>query len=145
MLDKEIIDETGRLIDEKYGFSEKVQLNAKDIREFQLAKSAICAGIITLIKECNLKNEDISTFYVAGALGEHLNIENAVRVGLLPSELKEKIKIVGNTSLKGAINALLNSKYTEEMTNVSQRCKNIDLNDSPIFNDEFMENMFFEN
>lgn len=145
ILNKEIVDETGRLIDEKFGFSEKVQLNAKDIREFQLAKSAICAGIITLIKEFNLKSEDISTLYIAGALGEHLNIENAVRVGLLPSELKEKIKIVGNTSLRGAINALLNSKYTEEMTIVSQRCKNIDLNNSPIFNDEFMENMFFEN
>lgn len=143
MLDNELIDETGRLIDEQFSFSPKVRLSARDIREFQLAKSAICAGIITLIKECNLQNEDISTLYIAGALGEHLNIKNALRVGLIPCELTDKIKIVGNTSLKGAMNALLNLDYVEKMTVVSKRCKNIDLNDSSIFNDEFMENMMF--
>ena len=143
MLDNELIDETGRLTDEEFTFSPNVQLIAKDIREFQLAKSAICAGIITLIKECHLQSGDISTLYIAGALGEHLNIENAVRVGLIPSELKEKIKIVGNTSLKVAINALINLEYEEKMTLVSRKCQNIDLNNSPIFNDEFMNNMFF--
>ena len=144
MLQKEIIDETGRLVDEQFGFSEYVKLTAKDIREFQLAKSAICAGLKTLIKECNLQNDEISTLYIAGALGQHLNINNAVRVGLLPAELMEKINIVGNTSLKGAITALLNPDYAEKMTVVSKRCQNIDLNESAIFNDEFMENMFFE-
>ena len=145
MLDNELIDETGRLIDEEFNFAKNVQLNAKDIREFQLAKSAICAGIITLIKECNLQNEDISVLYIAGALGEHLNVDNAIKVGLLPNELANKIKIVGNTSLKGAKKALLDCDYIEKMTIVSQKCENIDLNDSQIFNEEFMENMFFEN
>ena len=144
MLQKEIIDETGRLMDEQFNFTANVQLTAKDIREFQLAKSAICAGIKTLIKECNLRNDDISTLYIAGALGQHLNINNAVSVGLLPVELMGKIKIIGNTSLKGAINALLISGYTEKMTAVSKKCQNIDLNESPIFNDEFMDNMLFE-
>ena len=143
MLDNELIDETGRLTGEEFNFSPNVKLCAKDIREFQLAKSAICAGIITLIKECHLQNDDISTLYIAGALGEHLNIENAVRVGLIPSELKEKIKIVGNTSLKGAKNALVEWDYIEKMTVVAKKCKNIDLNNSQIFNEEFMENMFF--
>lgn len=143
MLDNELIDETGRLTDEEFTFSPNVKLNAKDIREFQLAKSAICAGIITLIKECHLQNDDISTLYIAGALGEHLNIENAVRVGLIPSELANKIKIVGNTSLKGAKKALVEWDYIEKMTVVAKKCKNIDLNNSQIFNEEFMENMFF--
>lgn len=144
MLNENKVDETGRLVDEQFRLSEKVQLKAKDIREFQLAKSAICAGIITLIKECNLQNDDISTLYIAGALGEHLNIANAVRVGLIPSELAKNVEVVGNTSLKGARNALINSGYAAQMTVVSQRCRNINLNDSMIFNDEFVENMFFE-
>ena len=144
MLNENKVDETGRLVDEQFRLSEKVQLKAKDIREFQLAKSAICAGIITLIKECNLQNDDISTLYIAGALGEHLNIANAVRVGLIPSELAKNVEVVGNTSLKGARNALINSGYAAQMIVVSQRCRNINLNDSMIFNDEFVENMFFE-
>lgn len=143
MLDNELIDETGRLMDEEFTFSPNVKLIAKDIREFQLAKSAICSEIITLVKECHLQSDDISTLYIAGALGEHLNIENAVRVGLIPSELANRVKIVGNTSLKGASNALINLEYEEKMTLVSQKCQNIDLNNSPIFNDEFMNNMFF--
>jgi uncharacterized 2Fe-2S/4Fe-4S cluster protein (DUF4445 family) len=143
MLDNELIDETGRLLDEEFEFSKGVKLSAKDVREFQLAKSAICAGIITLIKERNLQNVDISTLYIAGALGEHLNIQNAVRVGLIPSELAKKVKIVGNTSLKGAKKALVDWDYIEKMTLVSLKCTNIDLNNSPIFNDEFMNNMFF--
>ena len=105
MLDNELIDETGRLLYEEFEFTKGVKLSAKDVREFQLAKSAICAGIITLIKERHLQSDDISTLYIAGALGVHLNIENAVRVGLIPSELAKKIKIIGNTSLKGASNA----------------------------------------
>ena len=125
MLDNELIDETGRLLDEEFEFTKGVKLSAKDVREFQLAKSAICAGIVTLIKERNLQNADISTLYIAGALGEHLNIENAVRVGLIPSELANRVKIVGNTSLNGAKNALVEWDYIEKMTVVSKKNKNI--------------------
>ncbi len=72
------------------------------IRDIQLAKAAIYTGITSLIKELGIDYEAIDKVYIAGGFGFYLDIENAIYIGMLPKELRDKYTVVGNTSLLGA-------------------------------------------
>lgn len=107
----EMIDDTGLFEDQYFekGYllgetvsGKKLYLTQKDIREFQMAKAAIRAGIEILLMRYGVAYDEIKHVWLAGGLGQHMNIENAVWVGLFPKELGSKIKAVGNTSLQGA-------------------------------------------
>lgn len=96
-----ILDETGRL-PEPYYFSERVFLNQKDIRELQLAKAAISAGIRILSRHRGFQVSDIRSVRIAGAFGNYLNPDSACAIGMLPVELKGKIRSIGNAAGEGA-------------------------------------------
>ena len=72
-----------------------------------------------------------------------MNIENAARVGLLPSEFKEKAHIVGNTSLKGAILAASDESAIYEIEAIAESVELIELSFSKVFRDKYMERMYF--
>jgi uncharacterized 2Fe-2S/4Fe-4S cluster protein (DUF4445 family) len=89
----------------------KLLFTQEDIRNIQMAKAAIYAGIHILLKKAGVKAEEVSSVYVAGGFGEGLRdtgfFEAAAEgLGLMPKSLAEKVKVVGNTSLKGAVKAL---------------------------------------
>jgi len=69
MLDTEILDESGYLEDDEFIIKAPVYLTQKDIRMLQLAKSAICAGIMTLIETEDIDQNDISSLFIAGGFG----------------------------------------------------------------------------
>lgn len=148
-----IIDETGRFDTSKYNdffiiakdkFNKDIIFNQKDIREVQLAKSAIRSGIEILIKEFNCSYEDIDTVFIAGGFGNYMNIDNAITIGLIPKELKEKIKNIGNSSLAGAIKYLIDKDTDIEIYNILDKIKYIDISSNEHFNDLFVENMLFQ-
>lgn len=148
-----IIDDTGRFDTIKYKDSlifiakdennRDIIFNQKDVREVQLAKSAIRSGIEILIKEFNCCYEDIETVFIAGGFGNYMDIENAVRIGLIPEQLKGKIKSIGNSSLGGAIKYLINIDSDREIDNIVGKTKYIDISSNTFFNDLFIENMMF--
>ena len=73
-------------------------------------------------------------------MGVKINIENAIRTGLLPKELKDKVIVLNNSSLLGTV------KYACEQNDLSVYLKNaeyIDLSTNSYFNDLFIENMEF--
>ncbi len=144
MLKLGIIDQTGACRQEKFYISDNVFVSDKDVREFQLAKSAIASGIDILSIVAGLKEEDVDNVFVAGGFGFYLNIENAVSLGLLPKGLKDKIKVVGNASLKGAKMCLLNEEYLDRSIEFTKKVQNVDLSTIKEFNERFMDNMFFE-
>ena len=72
MLEAEIIDETGALDDDPFVLKDPVSLSGKDIRMLQLAKSAICAGLMTLAENAGLEPEDIPKLCIAGGFGNYL-------------------------------------------------------------------------
>ena len=149
LLRTEQIDETG-LLDEAYfeeGFplteDEKIRIYQKDVREIQLAKSAIRAGLETLLQKYQVSYADIGHLYIAGGFGYKLDIEKAVQIGLLPKECKEKITAVGNSSLQGAIRSFEVDDAKTRWENLVACSEEIELASSKEFQEFYMEHMLF--
>jgi uncharacterized 2Fe-2S/4Fe-4S cluster protein (DUF4445 family) len=148
---KNIIDETGAL-DDKFannGFPVKDGeiITQKNVREFQLAKSAIYSGIKTLCRTAHVELTSIDEVYIAGGIGEYLNLENAAEVKLLPREFASgtavKINICGNTSLKGAAQSLLDPDFLPCCREIITHTETIDLASDKYFAAAFEHNMWF--
>lgn len=118
-------------------------ITPRDIREVQLGKAAIAAGVRILMKEAGVDFRRIDTVYLAGGFGNHIDPESAVKIGMLPKELLPKIKPVGNTAGYGA-EAFLKSVFFEEaLSKVIELSRYIELSSRQDFNDEFVEGMAF--
>jgi uncharacterized 2Fe-2S/4Fe-4S cluster protein (DUF4445 family) len=142
-----VIDETGLLNDEYFGggveIAPGVVFTQKDVREVQLAKSAVRAGIEILTREAGIGFGSVRRLLLAGGFGHKINIESACVLGIIPRELTDRVVAVGNSSLGGAARVLLNRASLDEATAVAKRAEEINLSAHPRFNDLFMANMMF--
>lgn len=143
MLENETVDETGFMEDDAVIVIDPVLLTQNDIRMVQLAKSAICAGMQTLVSEENIAVSDLDTVYVAGGFGNYLNMENAEKIGLLPEGVTEKTVNVGNAALAGASMLLLNSDLRETSKKLAAAAKTLELSTHKLFSDLYINGMFF--
>lgn len=139
LLARGIIDETGALEDESYPITENVSLYASDVRQFQLAKSAVYSAILALLHIEGIGFSDIDALYISGGFSSKINIGHAAAVGLLPAEMKDKCIAVGNSSLLGTV------KYAIEQNDLTPYtgAKYIDLAADAEFTRLFVENMMF--
>ncbi len=141
LLARGIVDETGHMDPPVFYLCEGVSLIQEDIRQYQLAKSAIHAAIEALVRRAGITYNDIESLAIAGGFASVIRIENAVKTGLLPAELADRCTPVGNSALLGtacyAHDGFDLSRYIAGVT-----C--IDLAADPVFTDAFMENMMFE-
>ncbi len=144
MLDNETLDESGYLEDDKVLIKDSVYLYPEDIRMLQLAKSAICAGIMTLIETAEIKALDVNKLYIAGGFGSYLNATNASRIGLLPKTLSSKVNAVGNAALSGASLLLLNKKLRETVREIVKKATVVDLASNPVFTEKYMMSMLLD-
>lgn len=115
----------------------------KDIREVQLAKAAVAAGIQILLKESGITMDEISRVYLAGGFGNYINYENATRIGLIPKELKEKIVPIGNGAGTGSKMALLAGETLEAAEKIKEITGYIELSTSLDFQTFFVDLMGF--
>ena len=138
-----IMDETGYLEEDPFPYAEKLTLTGEDIRAFQLAKSALRAGMEVLCETAGISPQDLSALYIAGGLGQYMRMDSAMQVGLLPDCPKQILHGVGNTALKGAAMALKDLAWITRITADARRCETVALNLSPSFSDKFMEYMLF--
>ena len=153
LLKEELIDETG-LLDEDYfedGFylgedaqGRTIGFYQKDVREIQLAKSAVRAGLETLVLRYGISYDEIESVYIAGGFGYQLDIRKAVGIGLLPKECEGKIEAVGNSCLKGAAAKLLEPDADEVIEKIRSVSEEIRLSNDKDFNEFYMDYMFFE-
>lgn len=126
----------------------RICLTQADIREIQMAKAAIRAGIEILQREyqkepaCRGRMEG-SRIYLAGGFGCYLSAETAAAVGLFPAEWKDRIVTCGNTSLKGAAAFLTDASCAPKLEKMRGRNRTIRLEDSPQFGDIFVREMGF--
>jgi uncharacterized 2Fe-2S/4Fe-4S cluster protein (DUF4445 family) len=146
-LDAGWIEPSGRMTtkNKEVVLTKKVSLTQKDIRQLQLAKGAITAGIRLLITEYDIDKSEIATIYLAGAFGNYINIESAIRIGLLEFD-PEKITAAGNTALHGAKIALGQKTLSEQnqiIKDLQQKTEHIALGDSPQFQQQFIEATVF--
>ena len=93
----------------------KIYFTQEDIRQVQMAKAAICAGLEVLLQKSNISHEQIKKVYVAGGFGMGLDMEKALGIGLLPIGLRGKLTPVGNSALEGAARCLTHSKESSDM------------------------------
>jgi len=141
------MDETGALADEyaQTGFpiAEGIVITQRDVRQFQLAKSAIYSGIKVLCKKAGLEFENVDTAYIAGGLGFFINLENAADIGLIPASMIGKTAVCGNTSLSGAVKSLTDTAFLPRCREIASFGVIEDLALSGDFTEEFADNMFF--
>lgn len=136
-----MIDKSGRIPDDsgEIVIQPPVVITQQDIRELQLAKAAIAAGLEILIRRLVLAPSDIKKVYIAGAFGNYINVENARRIGLLPDSLANIIQ-AGNTALQGA---KLAAAGRTEYRQILKRTHHIALGADSEFMDSFVGNMHF--
>ena len=142
-LDLETVDETGATEEDELCLRDDVALQPRDIRAVQLAKAAIAAGIETLLETAGVEPEQIETFYIAGGFGSHLNVASAVRIGLIPEPLAQKVTVIGNASLSGAADLLRNRCLAPEAEQIAGAATHVNLGGNPLFNEHYMEQMLF--
>jgi len=120
-----------------------ILLTPGDMREVQLAKSAIAAGVALLLRHAGCRPDDIGAVYLAGGMGNYLQPRSAVDIGLFPRELEKKIIPVGNTSASGALLALKSEQFGACLDEILSRMELFELSGHPEFLDEFAGNMAF--
>lgn len=172
MLDAGIIDETGRMLSpsetqnlapavrdrlietdrgvefvlataDESGRGEAITLTGADIRHVQLAKGSIHAAIQTLIHAAGTTDDELSEIMLAGAFGNYIGVESAIRIGLIPSIAKERVISIGNAAGAGARLALLSVQEMNLARELAAKAIHLELSVSPDYQMELMERMMF--
>ncbi len=152
LLREGLIDETGLLVEDYFeeGFplawtveGKAIKFLQKDIRELQLAKAAIRAGVETLLLRYGVQKDEIARVYLAGGFGYRLDTAKAIAIGMLPEEFAGKIQSVGNSCLAGVVKYLQVKQGDDDLQDLVQIATEINLSADKDFNQLYMDAMMF--
>ena len=121
-----------------------IYITQTDVRNLQLAKAAVCAGIFTMMEFADVKVEDIESLQIAGGFGAYLNLASAAAIGLFPKELLPLAQSVGNTSGEGATALMVSSIARDREAEIVEKCDYLELSTSSEFNEFYIQMMEFE-
>ncbi len=145
LLELGIISESGRMDCEIYHIEgTEVYLTQKDVREVQLAKAAIRAGIELMCRHRGVEPEEIREVLLAGAFGNYLTPASACKIGMLPPCLGEKIRPIGNAAGMGAVMCAVNEAAFETAKHLAQETAFLELASKEDFQDLFVDCLSFE-
>lgn len=137
MLEKGIIKQDGYLEDNFFIPGTEIFITPEDVRNLQLAKASVRAGIDILCK-----NEEISKVFVAGNFGNSLDIKSCVKIGMFPPDFEEKAQFIGNSSLDGAT-LLLAENSRKTLEDISKKIKTVELAGTEEFAKKYIESINF--
>ena len=144
--DRLVEDETGAafLIEKANNsyWGKDLIITERDISNLIRTKGAVFSACSLLLKNAGLTFDKIDAFYIAGGFGQHLNIENSIRIGLLPDLERNKFHYIGNSSLLGAYLILLSDKNREMVNEISRKMTYIELNTEPSYMNEYTGALF---
>lgn len=143
LLEEGIIDGTGRLAGGSYCLCPGVVLTQKDVREVQLAKGAIRAGIELLAGKLGVQVEEIQTVYLAGAFGNYLTPASACRIGMIPPALESRVIPIGNAAGEGAKLCAVSREEFAYSQRLAESTEFLELATLSDFQDRFMEALSF--
>lgn len=145
MLKKRILNSRGRILTPEHSFilSDSITLTQEDIRQLQMAKGAICAGVYMMAEYFGIRVSEIRRCLLAGAFGTFLNADNACRIGLLPGELAGKILTVGNGAGEGAKLLALHPEQLALSQTLAERIEFLELANTSGFRRTFAQCMRF--
>ena len=140
-----LINKRGKLMtgDHTLRLTDTVYLTQEDIRQVQLAKGAIQAGIRLLASQMNAEIESIQKVLLAGAFGSSLDSKSACRMGLLPEQLLDKIEPIGNAALEGAKMLALDATLLPLTQALTENVEFMELSCQPSFPKTFAKAMLF--
>lgn len=143
-LDTGLILPNGRLKggERKLMLAEPVAISQTDIRQLQLAKGAIAAGVQILAQRCGVPMDSLETLYLAGAFGNYIKIRSARRIGLLPV-VEERIRASGNTALLGAKIALFHPDAEALCAPILRMTQHMSLSADAQFQETYVEEMSY--
>lgn len=141
------VDETGYMVS---GDCVRVPLDGTqfeftnaDVRQLQLAKAAIAAGVRALMEEVGISVGELVRVFMAGGFGSHMDVARAIGIGLLPKIPVEHVYVLGNAALGGTIRFLMEENAEKEIDELARDCDYIELSMHPRFNELYIEEMFF--
>ncbi|NLM46948.1 MAG: DUF4445 domain-containing protein [Firmicutes bacterium] len=127
---------------ERYAIPADIYLTEIDIDNFIRAKAAVYSAACVLLSSLGLDFDDLAEIKVAGGIGNHINIANAVRIGLFPDINPDKFNFIGNSSLTGSYLSLVNKKATDFLKETAQQMTYLELSVYPGYMDEFVSASF---
>ncbi|KPJ76384.1 MAG: hypothetical protein AMS14_02165 [Planctomycetes bacterium DG_20] len=128
---------------DRTGVGHPILLTQRDVREVQLAKGAIAAGIETLLEEFGAGTDDVEEVLLAGAFGNFIRPDRAQAIGLIPPVPREKVRFVGNAAGAGARMLLVNRNMRHVADDVARGVEHVELSQRPDFQARFAEAMYF--
>ena len=143
LLELGIIDESGRMEGKQYLLCENVILTQKDVREVQLAKAAIRAGIELLAQKMGMQAADIRQVYLAGAFGNYLDPVSACRIGMIPPVLLDRITPIGNAAGEGSKLCALSREEFDYAARLARETEFLELASLPQFQDCYVDALEF--
>ncbi len=147
-----LLDETGLLAEAYFeeGFplartaeGKQISFTQKDVREFQLAKAAVRAGIETLLARYGISAKQVVRIYLAGGFGYRLDWRKAMAIGMLPDGFSGRIHAVGNAALAGTAGYLQSKKGEESALFLPGICEEVPLATDAYFNELYLQHMMF--
>jgi uncharacterized 2Fe-2S/4Fe-4S cluster protein (DUF4445 family) len=120
-----------------------VFLTQKDVRQVQLAKGAVRAGIDLLLRSQGLAPSDVDRVLIAGSFGYHLRTSTLMNLGLVPQAFADRVSFVGNTSKSGGRAFLVDAGSRREMADLAARVQVLELGNDPVFEKTFVAAMAF--
>ncbi len=123
--------------------SEDVWYTQEDVRQVQLAKSAIRAAIDILIEEAGIRPEMLENIVLAGGFGYSLRPVNLEAIGLIPPNTAGKVTFAGNTSRIGCVRMLKNIQYRRFLEQKMKRVEHVSIETRPDFMEKYVEEMEF--
>lgn len=147
LLQRGISDKTG-LLNEKYfenGYTvtDKIKFTQMDMRQVQMAKAAVAAGIEILLEEYKITMNEVKNVYLSGGFGFGLNLKKTEGIGLLPKGTTDKAIVLGNSSLDGAIKYSLDAHAEEKIKKIKAISTDILLGGNEYFSQRYIENINF--
>ena len=144
-LDLGLIKPSGRLASgsDALELCDGIKLQQCDIRQLQLAKGAIAAGVRLMLQQWGATEDDVAVLHLAGAFGNYINRTSGRRIGLIRFP-EDRVQPVGNTALLGARMALFTEHHDDAAyTSIRSKCEHVGLNEDPLFQEVYVEEMAF--
>lgn len=161
LYDAGVMDESGRLWMDGHDFEDamcmvdnqpairipgtEVCLTQADVRAIQLAKSALAAGMLALLNAAGVQPQQVKTLYLAGGFGNCIDVGSAAAIGLIPAQLADIAKPVGNAAGAGAALLLLDAQKKAASEKLAADAVCLELSTDPYFMDQYVEQMMFGN
>lgn len=128
--------------DDYEGLENDLVVNEVDIDNFIRAKGAIYSGVSVLLESLGMDFEVIDKVYIAGGIGNNLDIENSILIGLLPDVDRNKFQYIGNSSLVGSYLALISLDAKHKLEEIGSQMTYVELSVYPTYMDEFVSACF---